>query len=99
MAATNYTVRIDKEDKQQAEQVFKSLGMTLATGINIYIKAVGRQRRVPFDLDLGEQSITTLMDTDKSRANRMNAFNALGGILSGHEVDLGKEREERIASK
>ena len=54
MAAINYTLRIDEEDKQKAEQVFKTLGMTFSTGINIYIKTVVRQQRIPFPLSVNE---------------------------------------------
>ena len=56
MATVNYTLRIDEADKQNAEQVFKSLGMSFATGINIYLKTVGRQQKIPFNMDLNEQS-------------------------------------------
>jgi DNA-damage-inducible protein J len=51
---TNYTLRIDETDKQKAESVFKTLGMTLSTGINVYLKAVGRQQRIPFALNAND---------------------------------------------
>ncbi|MCL1878911.1 MAG: type II toxin-antitoxin system RelB/DinJ family antitoxin [Defluviitaleaceae bacterium] len=96
MATVNYTLRIDESDKQNAEQVFKELGMTFSTGINVYIKTVGRQLRIPFDLALNEPAMAT---PKNSRAEKEDAFIALSGILAGHEVDLDKEREERILSK
>ena len=67
MATINYTLRIDETDKQKAEQVFKTLGMTFSTGINIYIKTVGRQQGIPFALTVGDiASATTLMDAFKA---------------------------------
>ena len=96
MAGTNYTLRIDEADKQQAELVFKALGMNLSTGINIYIKTVSRQQRIPFELDLNAQAEKIAMEAKKSLEDKENSFNALGGILAGHDVDLEKEREERI---
>ena len=96
MATVNYSLRIDESDKQKAEQVFKALGMTFSTGINIYLKAVGRQKRIPFDLSVGGQT-TTKPVTDTN--NKQKAFNALNGILAGHEIDLEKEREDRILSR
>jgi len=54
MASINYTLRMDETDKKAAEQVFKNLGMSFATGMNIYIKKVGRERRIPFNMDLNE---------------------------------------------
>jgi addiction module RelB/DinJ family antitoxin len=57
MATVNYTLRVDEIDKKNAEQVFKSLGMTLATGISVYLKTVGRQQRIPFNMDLNERAV------------------------------------------
>ncbi len=52
MAATNYTIRLDEADKKGAEQIFNQLGLTLAAGINVYIKAVNRQQKIPFALEI-----------------------------------------------
>ena len=92
MAAVNYTIRIDDTDKQAAERVFNELGLTLAAGLSVYIKAVARQRKIPFDLALNE-------NTTKPSKNKEHSFKALSGMLIGHKVDLDKEREERILSK
>ena len=54
MASVNYTLRIDETDKIEAESVFKDLGMSFATGMNIYIKTVRRLRKIPFSMDLNE---------------------------------------------
>ena len=95
VATTNYTLRLDEADKQQAEQVFKSLGMSFAAGLNAYIKMVVRQQRIPFDLALTTKS----NDVEVARAERERSFMALRGILAKHEVDLDKEREERIMAQ
>ena len=64
MAAVNYTLRVDEADKQKAEQVFKALGMTFSTGINIYLKTVGRQQRIPFVLAINDATTSvSLMDS------------------------------------
>ena len=54
MASVNYTLRLDETDKIEAESVFKDLGMSFATGMNIYVKTVGRLRKIPFNMDLNE---------------------------------------------
>ena len=67
MRTVNYTLRIDEGDKQRAESVFKALGMTFSTGINVYLKAVGRQKRIPFVLHAGgEVPARTLADVFKA---------------------------------
>jgi len=90
MAATTYTLQVDDIDKKRAEQVFNELGMTFATGINVYIKTVSRQQKIPFELVLNPQV---------SKEEKQKAFAALDGILAGHDVILEKEREERILAK
>ena len=92
----NYSLRIDESDKQKAEQVFKSLGMTFSTGINIYLKAVGRQQRIPFDLALDSKNSTV---SATQRDDKEKSFRALDGILAGYEVNLKNERETRMLSK
>ena len=100
MATVNYTLRIDDNDKQRAEQVFRELGMTFATGINIYVKMVSRQQRIPFELDLGKRNNNTApIDGNDSRKKKWDPFMALEGILAGYDIDLDKEREERILSR
>jgi len=92
MAAVNYTVRFDESDKQTAERVFNELGLTLAAGLNIYIKTVARQQRIPFDLALNKKATVT-------RGQKEKSARALAGLLAGHEVDLDREREERILAR
>jgi DNA-damage-inducible protein J len=93
MAAVNYTIRLDETDKQAAERVFNELGLTLAAGLNVYVKAVARQRKIPFDLALNENTGKT------AREQKETSFKALSGLLAGHEVDLDRERAERILSR
>ena len=68
MGTVNYTLRLDETDKQKAEQVFKALGMSFSTGMNIYIKAVGRQMGIPFSLTVNDATLP---------ATLLNAFEAL----------------------
>ena len=96
----NYTLRLDEKDKQQAEQVFNQLGLTLAAGLTVYLKAVARQQRIPFPLTLKESpAFVPAAPKQVSRAQKERSFHALTGVLAGYEVDLDKEREERIMSK
>ncbi|MDR1193143.1 MAG: type II toxin-antitoxin system RelB/DinJ family antitoxin [Peptococcaceae bacterium] len=97
MATVNYSLRVDEADKQRAEQVFRSLGMSFSTGINIYLKTVGRQQKIPFPLALDKQAAETTI-TKAIRADKERAFHALNGILAGHNVNLDQEREERVNS-
>ena len=42
------SLRIEDEVKKMAEQACADIGMSLSTAINIYLKKLGRERRIPF---------------------------------------------------
>lgn len=44
------TIRVDREIKEEAVKVFKSVGLNLNTGVEIYLRAVVREQRIPFEL-------------------------------------------------
>ena len=41
------SVRIDDDVKRSAEQVCEDIGMSMSTAINIYLKKLARERRIP----------------------------------------------------
>ena len=47
---TNFSVRMDSEVKQQCEELFNDLGMTLATAINIFLRQAIRVGGLPFEV-------------------------------------------------
>ncbi|GAA0209300.1 type II toxin-antitoxin system RelB/DinJ family antitoxin [Selenomonas dianae] len=44
------SVRISDDVKRNAEQVCEDIGMSVSTAINIYLKRLGREGRIPFDV-------------------------------------------------
>ena len=42
--------RIDDKIKKDAEQVCDDIGISMSTAITIYLKRLGKERRIPFDL-------------------------------------------------
>ena len=39
--------RVDDEIKKKAERTFNDIGISMSTAINIYLKAVVRENRIP----------------------------------------------------
>ena len=44
------SLRIEDDVKKMAEQACADIGMSLSTAINIYLKKLGREKRIPFEV-------------------------------------------------
>ena len=42
--------RVDDEIKKKAERTFDDIGISMSAAINIYLKTVVRENRIPFEL-------------------------------------------------
>ena len=52
MATTNLNIRIDKDIKDQAEEIFNELGLNMTTAVNMFLRAAIREQGIPFELKL-----------------------------------------------
>ena len=50
ITTTNFTVRMDREVKHEADQLFSELGMSLSTAFNIFIRQSLRVQGMPFEI-------------------------------------------------
>ena len=50
--STNLNIRIDKEVKLAAEDIFESLGLTMSTAVNIFLRQAIREKGIPFEVKL-----------------------------------------------
>ncbi len=44
-------IRIDNDVKKEAEQALKDMGLTLSSAITIFLTKVGREKRMPFEIN------------------------------------------------
>ena len=49
-ANANVNVRVDSDVKNQAQDIFSSLGMDMSTAINIFLRQCIRKNGIPFEL-------------------------------------------------
>ena len=47
----NVTIRLDREIKERAEQMFSDFGMNLSTAFNIFVRQALRQGKIPFEIN------------------------------------------------
>lgn len=58
MAQATFSVRMDDSLKNQFETLCSDFGMNMSTAINIFARAVVRERRIPFVISSPEPDIT-----------------------------------------
>lgn len=59
MATTNLNIRIDKDIKDQAEEIFNELGLNMTTAVNMFLRTAIREHGIPFELKLDVPNETT----------------------------------------
>jgi len=83
-ATTNLSVRIDRELKEEADQVFNALGMNLSTAITIFVRQAVRQKKIPFEIALTP-------DDDKKSVAKREAMEASKRIWE-NSVQMGTDK-------
>ncbi len=69
MAQATFSVRMDESLKRQFDVLCSDFGMTASTAINVFARAVVRERKIPFEIASPEPEIT--------REKAMQAFFAI----------------------
>lgn len=67
-------IRIDPDLKEQVNAVFEELGFTLSTAINVFLRAVVREGRMPLDMKLVHTGNTAM------------SVNCVAGIIQREKV-------------
>lgn len=81
---TQISIRLENDVKSQAENVCKDLGLSLSTAINIYLKKLGREKRIPFDVSVADPFYSE--ENMKRLRASIAQMEANGGTV--HEVNL-----------
>ena len=55
MANANLSIRVDKETKEKANELFNKFGLTMTAAVNMFLKTAIRENRIPFELKLEEE--------------------------------------------
>lgn len=72
MATVNMSIRMDTELKKQAEAMLSDMGLNMTTAMNMFLRQVVRQGRIPFEIA-----------TDIPNAETIAAIKEMDDMLSG----------------
>ena len=57
---TNMNIRMEKEVKEQAQQIFAQLGMDMTTAVNVFLRQAIRYNGFPFELRIDKPNAETI---------------------------------------
>ena len=72
MATVNMSIRMDAELKKQADAMLSDMGLNMTTAMNMFLRQVVRQGRIPFEIA-----------TDIPNAETIAAIKEMDDMLSG----------------
>lgn len=83
MYMAQINVRVDNDVKRNAERTLNDIGLSMSTAINIFLKTVVRENRIPFELSAdpfySQENITEL-------EKRVSDIHSGKSILQEHEL-------------
>lgn len=70
------SLRIDDDVKHGAEQVLNDIGLSMSTAINVFLRKVAREQRIPFELSADVPNAETIAAIQEVK--RLKADPSLG---------------------
>lgn len=80
---TQISVRLDEDVKKNAEEACEDIGISLSAAINIFLKKLGREHRIPFEVSGDPFYSSSNMERLKKSIDQLETN---GGTV--HEVNL-----------
>ena len=94
---TNISIRMDRELKEQAENILSELGMNMTTAFNIFLQQTVRQGKIPFEISL---NIPAAVIDIEARKELQEAFRAMqkDSVTNGTDKMTMEEIDAEIAA-
>ncbi len=81
MSVSTITARVESNDKMLFDQFCSSVGLTTSAAINIFVKKVIRESRIPFDIECDPFFCETNKAFMREGVRQLNS-----GLGVGHEA-------------
>lgn len=89
MGQTATTIRIDAQLKAEFDKLCDEFGMSANTAFNIYVKAVVRQRRIPFQIEA--DPVDEVMERGRKAFYEMRRIAAENGTAGMSLEEINEE--------
>lgn len=76
MSTVSMSIRMDKDLKKQAEAMFADMGLNMTTAMNMFLRQVVRQGKIPFEIatDIpNSETIAAIKEMDDMISGKITA--------------------------
>ncbi len=99
MSKVNVTIRMDKDLKKQADEVFEELGMSFTTAVTLFTKQCVRDRELPFEprLEPNKTTIKALKELNRmiKHPEEYKTYNSFKEIIDEIEAEEKKKKSSK----
>ena len=95
MASTFIQIRTDEKDKKVASAILEALGTNLSAVLNMTIKQIILQKRVPFDISLPKEYVVSNVAASMAMENMDLDANEIKELDAFHKMNT-KDQEKEI---
>ncbi len=88
MAQTAMTIRLDSVQKAKFDQLCEQFGMSANTAINVFVRAVIRNRSIPFTIAVDNDEIIREKAIKAFRDIRREAMSRPGAEMTLEEINV-----------
>ncbi len=83
MASTNVTIRMDKDLKNQADELFSVLGLSFSTAVGVFCRQAVMRGKIPFELAAEKPNPETLaaIDDVNNHRNLSKAYDDIDELM------------------
>ena len=94
MPNTTYNVRIDKQIRDEADTLYKSMGLTLSSAINLFLTQSVIQKRLPINEVVSEPSYAGALLQDAAEIDAAIADGTTKIYATPYEIFEAWDRED-----
>ncbi len=82
-ATATINVRTDPKTKKEAEKLFSDFGLSMTSAVNVFLKQVVREKRIPFEIGYeSPNSITAKVLSDVEEGKNLSpAFDTIPALM------------------
>lgn len=82
-ATATINVRTDPKTKKEAEKLFSDFGLSMTSAVNVFLKQVVREKRIPFEIGYeSPNSVTAKVLSDVEEGKNLSpAFDTIPALM------------------